>query len=56
MTFIARFKSNDEQGNLTSGPNRPDDKEYILPLIGQVIIVSLETQKIIAALPEIETS
>ena len=37
----------DERGNITSDPNRPDDEEYIVRLIGQVIAVSLETLKII---------
>ncbi|MGI8964668.1 MAG: type ISP restriction/modification enzyme [Limisphaerales bacterium] len=43
----------DEQGNLTSDPNRMEDEEYIVRLIGQVITVSLETQKLISTLPEI---
>ena len=33
-------------------PNRPDDREYILHLIGQVITVSLETVQIVKSLPE----
>ncbi len=33
-------------------PNREDDEEYILRLVGQVITVSLETVKIVKALPE----
>jgi hypothetical protein len=32
---------------------RDDDKEYILRLIGQVITVSLETVKIVNALPDL---
>jgi predicted helicase len=43
----------DEQGNIASDPNRMDDEEYIVRLIGQVITVSLETQKIVNALPAI---
>jgi predicted helicase len=43
----------DEKGNISSDPNRMDDEEYIVRLIGQVITVSLETQKIVAALPAI---
>lgn len=46
--------SKDELGNLTSDPNRMDDEEYIVRLIGQVITVSLETQKIIGNLPELK--
>jgi predicted helicase len=41
----------DEKGNITSDPNRMDDEEYIVRLIGQVITVSLETQKIVNSLP-----
>src|SRR5947209_6685720 len=33
----------DEQGNIASDPNRMDDEQYIVRLIGQVITVSLET-------------
>ena len=44
----------DDQGNLTSDPNRMEDEEYIVRLIGQVITVSLETQRVVKGLPEIE--
>ncbi|MDQ6631019.1 MAG: DNA helicase, partial [Verrucomicrobiota bacterium] len=43
----------DEHGKITSDPNRMDDEEYIVRLIGQVITVSLETQNILATLPKI---
>jgi predicted helicase len=43
--------SRDEQGNIANDPNRMDDEEYIVRLIGQVITVSLETIKIVNALP-----
>ena len=43
----------DDQGNLTSDPNRVDDEEYIVRLIGQVITVSLETMKVVKGLPSI---
>ncbi len=33
-------------------PNNPDDPEYIVRLVGQVVRVSAETVKIVAALPE----
>ena len=36
-----------------SDPNRLDDEEYIVRLIGQVITVSLETQRIVNSLPPI---
>ena len=41
----------DEHGNITSDPNRADDEQYIVRLLGQVITVSLETNKIVAGLP-----
>ena len=44
----------DEQGNIVSDPNRPDDEDYIVRLIGQIITVSLATQKIVAALPPLK--
>jgi len=36
---------------ITSDPNRDDDPEYIVRLVGQVIRVSLETVEIVNALP-----
>ena len=52
--------STDKRSGITNDPNRDDDKEYILRLIGQVITVSLETVKIVNTLPDlglpIETS
>ena len=45
--------STDKRSGITNDPNREDDKEYILRLIGQVISVSLETVKIINALPDL---
>ena len=41
----------DERGDITSDPNRADDEQYIVRLIGQVITVSLETNKTVAGLP-----
>ena len=41
----------DEHGHITSDPNRLDDEQYILRLIGQVITVSLETMKMVKGLP-----
>lgn len=43
----------DAQGEIASDPNRLDDEPYIVRLIGQVITVSLETLKIVRALPEV---
>jgi hypothetical protein len=39
----------------SGNPNRPDDSEYIVRLLGQVITVSLETVKIVRGLPRRET-
>ncbi|MBI5772458.1 MAG: N-6 DNA methylase [Verrucomicrobia bacterium] len=44
----------DETGNIASDPNRMDDEEYIVRLLGQVITVSLETQKVVKELPELK--
>ena len=43
--------STDKRSGITNDPNRAADPQYILRLIGQVITVSLETVKIVAALP-----
>jgi len=45
----------DEKGKISSDPNRMDDEQYIVRLIGQVITVSLETLKLVRALPELRT-
>jgi predicted helicase len=45
--------STDPRSGIVNDPNREDDDKYILRLIGQVITVSLETQKIIASLPSL---
>jgi predicted helicase len=43
--------STDKRSGITNDPNRADDPQYILRLIGQVITVSLETMNIVKALP-----
>lgn len=43
--------STDKRSGITNDPNRDDDREYILRLIGQVITVSLETVRIVNELP-----
>ncbi len=43
----------DKRSGITSDPNRRDDPEYIVRLVGQVITVSLATQRIIGALPNL---
>ena len=45
--------STNKRSGITNDPNREDDPQYILRLVGQVITVSLETVKIVKALPEL---
>ncbi len=42
----------DKLSGIRSDPNRADDEEYIVRLVGQVIRVSLDTVRIVAGLPE----
>ncbi len=42
----------DKRSGIHSDPNRPDDEEYIVRLVGQVARVSLETVEIVRGLPE----
>jgi predicted helicase len=44
--------SEDKRSGIRSDPNRADDPEYIVRLVGQVVRVSLETVAIVNALPE----
>ena len=44
--------SEDKRSGIRSDPNRADDPEYIVRLVGQVVRVSIETVKIVNALPE----
>jgi predicted helicase len=44
--------STDKRSGIVNDPNREDDPEYIVRLIGQVITVSLETMKIVKSLPQ----
>jgi predicted helicase len=48
--------SEDARSGIRSDPNRPDDPEYIVRLVGQVVRVSVETVKIVAGLPEAFTA
>jgi len=41
----------DKRSGITNDPNRADDPEYIVRLIGQVVAVSLETVRIVRELP-----
>ena len=43
----------DKRSGIVNDPNRDDDGEYILRLLGQVITVSLETVKVIEGLPKV---
>ena len=43
----------DPHSGIRSDPNRLDDPEYIVRLVGQVIYVSLETVKILKSLPRL---
>jgi predicted helicase len=47
--------STDKRSGITNDPNRHDDPEYIVRLIGQVITVSPETVKIVKGLSALET-
>ena len=41
----------DKRSGITSDPNNPDDEEYIVRLVGQVVRVSVETVKLVNSLP-----
>lgn len=41
----------DAEGEIVSDPNAPDDEEGIVRLVGQVVAVSVETMRLIRALP-----
>jgi predicted helicase len=43
--------STDKRSGITSDPNREDDPEYIVRLVGQVVRVSIETVRIVNGLP-----
>ena len=43
----------DKRSGIVNDPNRADDPQYIVKLIGKVITVSLETMKIIKSLPNL---
>jgi len=51
---IDRYRvKTDKRSGIVNDPNRLDDSEYIVRLIKQVITVSLETVKIVKALPDL---
>ena len=43
----------DKRSGIVNDPNRADDPQYIVKLIGKVITVSLETTKIVEVLPDL---
>jgi predicted helicase len=44
--------SEDKRGGIKSDPNRLDDPEYIVRLVGQVVRVSSETVRVVNGLPD----
>lgn len=45
----------DKRSGIQNDPNRDEDPEYILRLIGQIITVSLETVDIVNGLPALKS-
>ena len=48
--------STDKRSGITNDPNRADDPQYIVRLIGQVLTVSLETVKLVISLANLSIS
>ena len=46
--------STQKRSGIINDPNRTDDPEYIVRLIGKVITVSLETVKTVKSLPSLD--
>jgi predicted helicase len=46
--------STDPRSGITNDPNREDEPDYIVKLIGKVITVSLETQQLVGGLPPLD--
>ena len=46
--------STDKRSGITNDPNREDEPDYIVKLIGKVITVSLERKKLISQLPPVD--
>ena len=44
----------DKRSGIVNDPNRADDPQYIVKLIGKVITVSLETVKVVESLPDLD--
>ena len=47
-------KTDKRSSSIVNDPNRAEDPQYIVRLIGQVVTVSLETVDIVAGLPGLE--
>ena len=43
----------DERSGIKSDPNREDDPQYIVRLVGQVVRVGIETVRIVRSLPPV---
>ena len=43
----------DDRSGIKSDPNRDDDPQYIVRLVGQVVRVSLETTRLVRTLPSV---
>jgi predicted helicase len=43
--------STDKRSGITSDPNRADDPEYVVRLVGQVVRVSVDTVNVVLSLP-----
>jgi len=48
--------SEDKRSGIRSDPNRTDDPEYIVRLVGQVVRVSVETMSLVSSLPEFQST
>ena len=54
--IIERYRvTTDKRSGIVNDPNRDDDEQYIVQLIGKVVTVSLETNKIVKSLPALPT-
>jgi predicted helicase len=48
------FLSTDKRSGIVNDPNRADDPEYIVRLIGQIVTVSLETVELVRELAALQ--
>ena len=53
--LIDRYRvRTDKRSGIVNDPNRLDDPQYIIRLMGKVMAVSLETVQIVGSLPELK--